>query len=194
MVAEHPSELVRDQYLMQVAERTGIDPDRLRDRLAGRGGRAQVVGVGEVRARGLAQGGVHPAEVEALRVAVHHPEAVADSLHEELFEPGVGRRAFVALASAQTLRQALDGAAAAGDEAVADLLQRLAVEEETAEDPMDPVARLAERAVNQRFGSLDVKTRAWVKPLVDQTRDALTRRDATERLVRWLAQGLGEET
>jgi DNA primase len=30
LVAEHPSDLVRDQYLMQLAERVGIDVDRLR--------------------------------------------------------------------------------------------------------------------------------------------------------------------
>src|SRR5207245_5149392 len=30
LVAEHPDDLVRDQYLMQLAERVGIDVDRLR--------------------------------------------------------------------------------------------------------------------------------------------------------------------
>ena len=30
MVAEHPNELVRDQYLMQVADRCRVEPDRLR--------------------------------------------------------------------------------------------------------------------------------------------------------------------
>ncbi|MFP3900340.1 MAG: DNA primase [Acidimicrobiia bacterium] len=33
IVAEHPSELVRDQYLMEVASRCRFDPDRLRPRL-----------------------------------------------------------------------------------------------------------------------------------------------------------------
>jgi DNA primase len=34
VVAEHPSELVRDQYVMDVADRCRLDPDRLRARLA----------------------------------------------------------------------------------------------------------------------------------------------------------------
>jgi DNA primase len=34
VIAEHPNELVRDQYLMEVASRTRIDPDRLRADLA----------------------------------------------------------------------------------------------------------------------------------------------------------------
>ena len=33
MVAEHPNELVRDQYLVTVSDRTRLDPERLRPRL-----------------------------------------------------------------------------------------------------------------------------------------------------------------
>ena len=33
MVAEHPNELVRDQYLVTVSDRTRLDLDRLRPRL-----------------------------------------------------------------------------------------------------------------------------------------------------------------
>ena len=32
LVAEHPNDLVRDQYVMKLAGRLDIDPDRLRDR------------------------------------------------------------------------------------------------------------------------------------------------------------------
>ena len=31
MVAEHPNVLVRDQYLMEVADRCRVEPDRLRE-------------------------------------------------------------------------------------------------------------------------------------------------------------------
>jgi hypothetical protein len=133
--------------------------------------------------------------LEALRVAVHQPDAVADCLHEALFESPVARRAFTALASAQTLREAIDSAAE--DEEVTDLLQRLAVEEETAEDPIDPVARLAEQAASRALTSLDSESSAlvpWLKTAIEETRDQATARDATERLVRWLAERLREET
>ena len=207
VVAEHPSDLVRDQYVMQVADRTGIDPDRLRQRLARLPGRAraQQPRAEAVRRERPREAPVPPAEVEALRVAVHRPESVADSLHEALFEPGVGRRAFSALASATTLPEAIDGATASGDEAVAELLQRLAVEEETAEDPADPVARLAERAALRTVVRLEAEVRetgdlsitrtiAWLKTAIEDTRDSATARDATDRLVRWLTERLGEET
>ena len=34
LVAEHPNDLVRDQYVMKLAGRLDIDPDRLRDTVA----------------------------------------------------------------------------------------------------------------------------------------------------------------
>ncbi|MDP9387613.1 MAG: DNA primase, partial [Actinomycetota bacterium] len=39
VIAEHPSELVRDQYVMQVADRCRLDPDRLRRGVRAAGGR-----------------------------------------------------------------------------------------------------------------------------------------------------------
>ena len=32
-MAEHPDDLVRDQYVMQLADRCRVEPDRLRERL-----------------------------------------------------------------------------------------------------------------------------------------------------------------
>jgi DNA primase len=202
VVAEHPSDLVRDQYIMQVADHTGIDPDRLRARRARRGrapGVGRGPGDGPTPSTARAKTPLPRPEVEALRVAVHQPEAVADCLHEVLFESAVGRRAFAALASSATLQEAIEAATGSDDEAVADLLQRLAVEEETAEDPIDPVARLAERGASRVLASLDAAEDAttlvpWLKTLIEETREPMTARDATERLVRWLAARLGKET
>ncbi|MFN2503538.1 MAG: DNA primase [Acidimicrobiales bacterium] len=211
VVAEHPSELVRDQYVMQVADRTGIDPDRLRERLARRGREGPGA---ELRSEGRSGPGGRrgddgppdgsqperrqpvlrlppPPEMEALLVAVHRPEEVADCLHEVLFEAGMGREAYRALASSATLHEAIETA----DEHVAGLLQRLAVEEETAADPIDPLARLAERAARRVLASGDASVEPmvpWLKAVVSDTRDPTTARDATERLVRWLAERLAD--
>src|SRR5205085_8670078 len=144
VVAEHPNELVRDQYVMRVAQRTGIEPDRLRERLRGGVGRVAAAPGRPARPRSGDEGGdgrgapearlvgrprLHRAEVAVLRVAVHRPEEVAERLHQALFQPGVGRRAYDALANAATLHDAIASAEAADDGAVADLLQRLAVED-----------------------------------------------------------------
>ena len=133
VVAEHPNEFVRDPYVMQIAQRTGIEPERLRERLR-RGVRPASGGerVGHPPRSCARVGRPHRAEVEALRVAIHRPEEVAERLDEVLFEEGLGRQAYLTLASAETLHDALESA----DPPVAALLQRLAVEDDTGE-PLD---------------------------------------------------------
>jgi DNA primase len=125
LVAEHPNDLVRDQYLMQLAERVGIDVDRLRREAATPAGPAPA-------RRDEAGNGTRPrppaldrSEVEALRVAVHEPALVAALLDEVLFMDPVVHDAYVVLASSATFHEALERA---GGE-VHDLLERLAVED-----------------------------------------------------------------
>ena len=146
LVAEHPDDLVRDQYLMDLAERLAIDVDRLRKALA-RGPRTPEP-ERPARERG-GPAGDQPAdaapprpaplegpEVEALRVAVHEPELVAGRIRAEVFAEPVARQAFEALASSATFHEALERATGAA----AELLERLAVEDPPwGEDP-DPYA------------------------------------------------------
>jgi DNA primase len=151
MVAAHPNDLVRDQYLMQVADRCRVEPDRLRRMPgpdAGRSGPsgAAVGGGREVAARPA--GGERPIpvalagpELEALRLAVHRPEAVAARLELALFAHPLARACFEALLAATTLHAAIEAA----DPQAADLLQRLAVED-TEADTDDVMVRLVERA------------------------------------------------
>ena len=199
VVGEHPSELVRDQYVMEVAGRTRIDPDRLRARLAGE----PAAGASRPAAR-RAPGrrrAVSPAEEQVLRVAVHRPEEVAGRLHAELFREGVGRRAYLALAGAATLHDAIAGALAAADDAVVDLLQRLAVEDDDPAEEAD-VGSLAHGTVDRLLADALADARQdgapspvipWLQELRSQLREESTRREATDRLVRWLAERLEEE-
>ncbi len=60
VIAEHPNELVRDPYVMQVADRCRLDPDRLRARLA-QGGFVPVAARGTRPARS----GAHRAETQS---------------------------------------------------------------------------------------------------------------------------------
>ncbi|MDQ3944201.1 MAG: toprim domain-containing protein, partial [Actinomycetota bacterium] len=139
LVAEHPDDLVRDQYLMDLAERLAIDVDRLRGAVASPGTRTAAEAPrrdrpGEDPPRRPAP--LEGPEVEALRVAVHEPGLVAGRIRAELFAEPVAREAFVALASSATFHEALDRVAGAA----ADLLARLAVEDPPWGDDPDPYA------------------------------------------------------
>ena len=179
-IREHPSDLVRDQYVMVVAERTKIEPARLRMLLEGR--RAPQAATRQSRPEGP--------EVEALRLAVHRPEEVAALLHEALFVDPVVLAGYRALCSATTLAQAIDGA----DPEAASLLQRLAVEHAEASAD-DVLARLAEEAAKRVIVELEAEARrtgtltedvGWLKLTIGELREAETGVDATGRLVRWI--------
>jgi DNA primase len=208
-IAEHPDDLVRDQYLMQVADRTGLDPDRLRARLARGGRRSPDPGDGSgPRPAGSAPASPAPVsgpELEALRVAVHRPEEMAARLDEVLFADPVALAAYRALAGAPTLHDAIAGAAGGGEPAAGALLQRLAVEDDDGADAADVAARLAETAARRALVRLDAEARRssdpgayapitrWLKWSVEELRDPGTAVEATGRLVRWLADRSGDD-
>ena len=218
-IAAHPNDLVRDQYLMTVADRCRIkDPDRLRARLAElRGGaRAQERDGAPPRDRapsvatrpGPSAATVPPAaartaparrgaEVEALRLAVHKPEAVADVLEPLLFEGPVHRAALTALLEAPTLSEAL---ACASPEAQ-ELLYRLAVEDlDPATEPDDVVAIVVRAAAQREIAAIEADSRAtqqlvdlrWPKERIEALGDPAQRVEAASELVAWLRRA-GEE-
>jgi len=195
VVAEHPSELVRDQYLMQVADRCRVDADQLR--------RGTFTARPAPASRGTDGGVTVPGrrdpggpELEALRLAVHRSDEVGGRLHAVLFADERNLAAFTALASSATVHDAITAA----DPGAADLLQRLAVEESSAEID-DVLTRLVRRAVQRALGELEAEARAdpeealglaatttWLKVTMEDLPDA----EAADRLVAWLVQW-GEE-
>jgi DNA primase len=202
VIAEHPNDLVRDQYLMQLADRVGIDIDRLRRASSeSPGGSASKQSANDAPSR------PRPPvrdrnEVEALRVAVHEPALVADRLDGALFSDPVVHEAFCLLASSATFHEALEQA---GGE-VHDLLQRLAVEDlPWGDDPSDyatsVLVQLVEAAAARRLAVM-VRTgddrasdlKAVLEMLVSN-RSAGTwtvAADAAAQLLPWVA-GSGEE-
>jgi DNA primase len=194
VIAEHPVDLVRDQYVMEVADRTRIDPDRLRAQLT-QGPRA-VPDQPAVPRRRPARGGP---EVEALRVAVHQPEVLAGRLAPVLFADDVARAAWRSLAGADSVHAAIDAA----DPEAATLLQRLAVEETDA-DATDVLVRLASEAAQRALAELDAEARkaddpmgyapliGWLKLTMEELREPETAAEAADRLVRWLVEREGE--
>jgi len=220
LVTSHPNELVRDQYLMAVADRCRIEPARLRslpvpptpatgqgERGRGRLGSPAVPGAawrgGEADRTGGAGWPMGPdrpplggPELEALRLAVHRPAEVAERLEVVLFAHPLALAAYVALAGATTLHQAIDDA----DPQAADLLQRLAVED-TVEDVDDVMTRLVERAGQRSVDELQAEARvadssdqpsyvatvAWLKLALETLRDSGPADGTAERrLVEWM--------
>jgi DNA primase len=180
LIREHPSELTRNEYVGRLATVLDMPVDELQRAVHQH--RPVRVPTRPRRPEGP--------EVEALRLAVHRPEEVADRLHEVLFADPVVVAGYRALCSATTLAQAIDGA----EPEVASMLRRLAVEDpDTSAD--DVMARLAEEAANRAITQIEAEARrsgrltndiAWLKLTIAELRDPPTSVDATGRLVRWL--------
>jgi len=224
VIAEHPHQLVRDQYVTLVAERCRIEPSELRRviedpealrRLAMQGGSGeqggrdgrngatarQQNGSGE---RGEGSARRSPGrrlkgtlvELDALRLAVHRPEEVADRLEEVLFMDPLNQSAFVRLASSETLHEAIDNA----EPEVGGLLARLAVEE-SEEDAEETIATLVwaaasraeaqlrseSHAADERFAEI-AQTLGWLKLEMEALAQPEERVEASRRLVAWLAE------
>ena len=171
IVAQHPNELVRDQYVMQLALRLEIEADALRHAVAtavarpapssnprdaprrrydnDNGGAERGSDANDEDAPRVA---VPPApidrrEMDLLRWAIHEPEMVADWIDAPLFADPQAHAVFELLASSHTFHDALD----ASDGATRDLLERLAVEEPAADDEPETIAgRLLVNAAEPR--------------------------------------------
>ena len=187
IVAEHPNEIVRNEYIGRIAATCNIPADQLLRSIKRTGAKPVIR---EVRANTrLAEG----PELNALRLAISRPEAMAERLHESMFTEDLHVAAFRALLAAETLHDAIEAA----DPGAASLLQRLAVEDTDAE-PDDVVARLLDQAITRAIGDLERKTRdtvdieessslmSWLKLTREQLYEPSTRVDASERLVAWL--------
>jgi len=139
MIVEHPNDLVRDQYVMRLADRLDIAPDRLRATVTSALARPHTEPAG--RARPPTAAVVDRRELDALRWAVQTPELMSGRLHANLFADPIAREAFDALTS-WPWHECLEKASPE----VAALLQRLAVEEP--DDGVQPDERVVRVVVN----------------------------------------------
>jgi DNA primase len=190
VIAEHPNDLVRDQYVMEVASRTRLDADRLRAGLgrpgggAGGGGRGPAgpgrpggPGAGRDGERGRTgaasdlSGSAGPPrrrrrapsgpELEALRLLVARPAEIADSLHEVLFDDEGCLAVYRAVTAAGEVAPALDLLG----EQDAELLRQVAAADSTAE-PVDVVDLLIGAAAERHLVDLGNRARHAEDPLV----------------------------
>jgi DNA primase len=208
VIREHPSELVRDQYVMEVAGSTRVSPEQLRemlrrpapapssgrDRSDGRRDASEALEARVVRPR------VHDErdgpELEVLRHVVHDWPAVEPWIrYEELFLSDLHAAAFRVLMAHPTVQEAIDAA----DPGVADLLGRLATEEQQA-DAFDAVVRmLTERARHEvagltaRIGAASdpgplLREQQWLTLVIDRLRDPEAAVEAADELVAFVGR------
>jgi DNA primase len=205
IVAEHPSELVRDQYVMELAGRLGIDADGLRAAVTqarrapaprNQAGRttpspsSALPDDSDAPPAPPAPVAVDPRELDLLRWVIHEPELVADWLDETLILDPVARETYDLLVSAHDFHEAL----ATARDPVRELLERLAVEEP---DPGDELTNLQARLLVNTVEH--VAKRALAKLVSEDDEQATTVNSALDVLVHgreigdWVsAQGAAE--
>jgi DNA primase len=161
----HPNELVRDAYLMKLADFCRVEVTQLRSQLAQRA-RTRVPAAGFQEApsrRRPGDGQRHPAELEALVLLVQQRDDMLPWLSDELFVDDRHLAVFWALAAEPDVAAAL-GLLQEADPGAAEILAAVAVAESEAE-PADVGARLLELAGHRRLGELQAEARVAADPL-----------------------------
>ena len=165
VLAEHPSEIVRDQYLMQMADRLRLDYGPLRPRVAELA-RNPALRVGveasleEAPIRRRASGAPMPRPgLEALRLCVHFPRDVKGRLIGPYFVNEVQREIFEGISSDRSLSEVIDDLAQRGEEEASLVLSQLAVDEldrdYTADDVTAVVSQLVRSAVQKELKNVE---------------------------------------
>ena len=155
VIREHPSDLVRDQYVMEVAGVTRVVPEQLREMLRQppvprdrRGGGEPPLEGRVVRPRAADER--DGPELEVLRHVVHDWESVEPWIrYEELFRSDLHAATFRVLMAHPTVQESIDAA----DPGVADLIGRLATEEMQT-TAVDAVTRLLTEWARQEVAEL----------------------------------------
>jgi DNA primase len=165
VLAEHPSEIVRDQYLMQVADRLRLDFAPLRPRVAelarNPAQRPPLDSqVPVVAARQRSTGAPMPRPgLEALRLCVHFPIDVKDRLIAPYFVNEIQREIFDGLSSARSLSEVIEDLERRGEEEASAVLSQLAVDElereYTAADVTAVVSQLVRSAVRAELRNVE---------------------------------------
>ena len=205
IVAEHPSDLVRDQYVMKIAGELGIEADRLREAVAGRSTTARGASAERPRARTeptrrrAAAPRVDRREHDLLLYTVHDGELVDGWIDSRLFADPIARDAFDAIVATPDIHEAIANA----EGPVLELLERVTVEEPVEDDEPESlrarlmanaIAPAAERVLTAMVRAGDARASS-VKVLLDAltyARDAgeweAVEHDA-EQLLGWIEEG-----
>ena len=193
ILREHPNELVRDAYLMKLADHCRVDHDQLRAQLR-RGPSTRAA----VRPPQSETHDDHPnPEVEALVLLVHRRDDMVGWLDDCLFVDDRHLAVYRSIIGHDDVASALADLRDT-DPGAAEVLARVAVSDSDAE-PDDVAARLIEEAARRRLRPLEATVRVAEDPLayakdvadlklgIERVRDRRTRVDAATELLALLA-------
>ena len=164
VLAEHPSEIVRDQYLMQVADRLRIDHATLRPRVAELARHPELRSTPStppsvVARRPSSESPLPRPGLEALRLCVHFPHDVRPRLIGAYFTNEVQREIFEGLSSDRPLSEVIDDLERRGEDEASHVLSQLAVDEldreYTEDDVTAVVAQLVRGAVREELRNVE---------------------------------------
>jgi DNA primase len=187
VVREHPNELVRDQYVMDIATRCRVDPERLRAQLSRRGGAVRVA-VTLAATVATKVWLTDSPETNALLALIHAPDEVDaflmtdPALTESMFTSEKNLAAFRALAATATVREAIETA----DPGASELLLQLSVAEPEG-TPIDAVARLLREATARAMRTSTVGIPPDVHEAYLAVNEPETQREGIVQLLRWLS-------
>ena len=144
VVAQHPDELIRDQYIVQIADKCLIGADEIRRRASkenfGTEKNALTREVAEMTQEKLTT------EYQALRMLIHRSEEVVDWLHPVLFSDPLAESVFIALTNSTDLHEANQSLGAEES----DLIGRLSVQEAEDDKPLGVFSRLLSLAAERK--------------------------------------------
>lgn len=211
VINDHPDEIIRDQYIMEVATHLGVPSEKLRGRKPGAANNFK----GTQGTRGTQQESdakplfdpkklgipLRSPEVEALRVLVDSPETFAPITHEVLFTNDTCLTIYQGLKendwSVENLEEIFSSE-------ITDFVLQLAVQEAQV-DGLDVFQRLVENAATQTMHSLTQKISTeqtmddntvlewaqniqWLKSELDRMRDPSQSPDAAPNIFEWLIE------
>jgi DNA primase len=189
IVAEHPSSMLRDQYVDVIANQCRIPPDQVRRLIHPQAPPARIVRTDAEAPRGL--------EYQALRLAVCRPDLVAGWISPDLFADQRCRQAVAALESFDDLADVIAGTS----DSIGQLVARCSFDPATLAES-DEVRSLMAVAAGRRALSMLAAAirvdgdRAGASAQVGELRRLVdgaaagAGRDATDHLLTWLAANL----
>ncbi len=203
MVREHPDPLVRDQYAVSVATRCRLELDLVRTQLAkppestGDGGPSRRL---PVKRRGPLP---DSPELEALKLAVHRKDEIVELLVPELFSDELCATTYDLLNICESLHAVIEK----GGPEVAEVVQRLSVEESQAE-PIDVAARLWEpylellmtestsaMAVADAASQVEIaREHTWLRLKLEDVREPIRQAGAIADLLAWVGDPAEDTT
>jgi len=165
VLAEHPSDLVRDQYLMEVAYKLRLEETTLRPRMVevARSGVKRLIANeppqdDAPRSRSPIVPMPRPG-LEALRLYLHFPGDIKERLIGAYFVNDIQREIFEGLVAGQSVSDVIDLLQRRGEEDAALVLSQLVVDEldrdYTGEDVSAVISQLLRSAVNEELKNID---------------------------------------